>query len=73
MIEGENIVLNSDGSAERAFCYITDAVIAMFYVLFNGKSGKAYNLANETEPISIKELAELLVSIRKDKQIKVVF
>ena len=73
VIEGENIVINSDGSAERAFCYITDAVIAMFYVLFNGKSGKAYNLANETEPISIKELAELLVSIRKDKQIKVVF
>lgn len=72
VIEGENIVLNSNGSAERAFCYITDAVIAMFLILFNGESGKAYNVANETEPISIRELAELLVGFYKDKQLKVV-
>lgn len=73
VIEGEDIVLNSDGSAERAFCYITDAVVAMFLVLFSGENGKAYNVANETEPISIKELAELLVSLNKDKRLKVVF
>lgn len=73
IIERKDIVLNSDGSAERAFCYITDAVIAMFLVLFNGESGKAYNVANETEPISIKKLAELLAGLNKDKRLKVVF
>lgn len=73
VVEGEDIVLKSDGSAERAFCYITDAVIAMFHVLFSGMSGKAYNVANESEPISIKKLAELLVGLRKDKQLRVIF
>ena len=72
VVNGEDIVLNSDGSAERAFCYITDAVLAMFIVLFNGESGKAYNVANETEPVSIKKLAELLVDINKNKHLKVV-
>ena len=73
VVNGEDIVLKSDGTAERAFIYITDAVLAMFSVLFSGESGEAYNIANETEPISIKDLAALMISLRKDKQLKVVF
>lgn len=73
VVNGEDIVLKSDGTAERAFIYITDAVLAMFSVLFSGESGEAYNIANEKEPISIKDLATLMISLRKDKQLKVVF
>ena len=73
VINGEDIVLKSEGTAERAFIYITDAVLAMFAVLFSGENGKAYNIANETEPIAIRDLASLLVTFRKDKQLKVVF
>lgn len=73
VINGENIVLKSDGTAERAFIYITDAVLAMFTVLFSGEKGMAYNVANETEPIAIRDLAAMMVSLRKDKQLKVVF
>lgn len=73
VVNGEDIVLKSDGTAERAFCYITDAVSAMFTVLFKGESGKAYNIANETEPVAIKDLARRLVSLRQDKHLKVVF
>lgn len=32
----------------------------------------AYNLANETEPISIKDLAHMMATLREDKKIKVV-
>lgn len=73
VINGEDIVLKSDGTAERAFIYITDAVLAMFAVLFSGVKGKAYNIANEKEPIAIRDLASLMSSLRKDKQLKVVF
>lgn len=72
VVAGKDIVLKSSGEAIRAFLYITDAVLGMFTVLFKGKACEAYNLANETEPISIKDLAQLLASSRKDKAIRVV-
>lgn len=67
VVRGEDIVLKSDGSAERAFCYITDAVAGIFYIIFKGEAGEAYNLSNETEEISIKELAFLLSELSGGK------
>lgn len=72
VVAGRNIVLKSSGEAIRAFLYITDAVLGMFTVLFKGKAGEAYNLANETEPVSIRDLAQLLASSINDKTIQVV-
>ena len=72
VVAGRDIVLKSRGEAIRAFLYITDAVLGMFTVLFKGKAGEAYNLANETEPISIRDLAQLLASSGNDKTIHVV-
>ena len=73
VVAGRDIVLKSNGEAIRAFLYITDAVLGMFTVLFKGKVGEAYNLANETESVSIRDLAQLLASSRNDKTIHVVF
>lgn len=72
VVAGRDIVLKSNGEAIRAFLYITDAVLGMFTVLFKGKAGEAYNLANEMEPVSIKDLAQRLASSRNDKTIHVV-
>jgi nucleoside-diphosphate-sugar epimerase len=72
VVAGRDIVLKSSGEAIRAFLYITDAVLGMFTVLFKGKAGEAYNLANETEPVCIRDLAQLLASSRSDKNIQVV-
>jgi nucleoside-diphosphate-sugar epimerase len=73
VVAGRSIVLKSTGTAVRAFLYVTDAVIGMFTVLFLGEPSTAYNLANETEPISIKDLALLLTSFRKDIDLKLVY
>ena len=73
VVDGKDIELKSTGEALRAFCYITDAVTGIFYAALKGKPGEAYNLANETEEISIRDLAQMLVSLRKDKDLKVVF
>ena len=61
-VSDRDIVLKSKGDAVRAFVYITDAVLGMFTALFKGEQAKAYNLANESEPVSIRELAEMLAS-----------
>ena len=59
---GENIALNSDGSAERPLLYIVDAIRAYFRVLFLGKLGDAYNVAAE-ENTSIRMFAELVTKL----------
>ena len=72
VVAGRDIVLKSSGEAVRAFIYITDAVVGMFTALFYGEPAMAYNLANESEPVSIKDLAHMLAALREDKKIQVV-
>lgn len=60
-VHERDIVLKSEGLAERAFCYISDTVCALFLLLFEGESGEAYNVANETEPMAIRDVAGMLV------------
>lgn len=71
IISNHDIILNSDGSAKRSFCYITDMVIGMFYVLFYGEDKNAYNIASSVET-SISELAKILVSLYPEKHLQVI-
>ena len=72
VINNQNIVLNSDGSAKRSFCYITDLIRALFYVLFKGEDKNAYNIASEKET-SILELANMMTNIYPEKKLRVEF
>ncbi|WP_117233218.1 NAD-dependent epimerase/dehydratase family protein [Vibrio maerlii] len=65
VVHSRPIVLNSDGSAMRSFCYVTDAVSAMLLVLLKGEQGQAFNIANETEEISILQLSHLLSDLKE--------
>lgn len=60
---GEHIVMTSDGSARRAFCYASDAIAGFFTVLLKGQPGQAYNVANPQAELSVMDLAELLVGL----------
>jgi len=71
VIRGESIVMMSDGSARRAFCYASDAIAGFFTVLLNGQSATPYNVANPAGELSVMELAELLVGLYPDKGLKV--
>ena len=73
IINNENIQLTSDGSAERSFCYLADAVIGFFTVLLKGKVKEAYNIANPNQTISIKNLALLLVTLFPEKKLSTTF
>lgn len=72
IVSEEDIQMKSDGSAIRSFCYISDAVRAFFRILKDGTAGEAYNMCNSECWISVKELAEMLVSLFPEKNLKVV-
>ena len=61
--------MNSDGSAVRSYCYVGDASVGIFRVFTNGQSGQAYNISNNEEIISIKELATVIAELNNKKVI----
>jgi UDP-glucuronate decarboxylase len=71
VVAGRNIVMKSDGSARRPFCYLADAIEGIFTVLLLGNSGEAYNVGSDSE-ISILELAELLCRLFPERKCRVV-
>lgn len=73
VVHERNIILKSTGDAERAFCYITDAVSGMLFAILKGKDGEAYNIANESEALPIKEVAHILCGLYPEKGLKVIF
>jgi len=61
-----DIVLFSDGSPTRTFCYVADAVVGYLKVMINGRNGEAYNIGTDDDEISILGLAELVVTTARD-------
>lgn len=62
VVRGEDIVLQTDGSAVRTYTYVADAVGAMFLALLNGTE-EYYNVAATENRISIRDLAVLIASM----------
>ena len=54
---GEDIVLKSEGNQLYSYTYVVDAAVAALYLLLYGKSGEAYNVADENSEITLKDLA----------------
>lgn len=63
MLAGNDIVLLSDGSPTRTFCYIADAVVGYYKILVNGLPGDSYNIGVEKPEISIADVAAMCVEI----------
>lgn len=60
VINGEDIVLHTTGESAKPYCYTTDCISAILFILLKGQNGEAYNVANENTYISIREMAEFL-------------
>ena len=63
VLHGENIIMKSTGEQFRSWCYVVDCVSALLHILLKGESGEAYNIADASSNISIRELAETIASI----------
>lgn len=58
--QGKDIVLHTTGESARPYCYTTDAISAILYILLKGSEGEAYNVANDETYISARGMAEYL-------------
>lgn len=58
VVEGKDIVILSNGSPTRTFCYIADAVAGYFKILLHG-AYDAFNIGIEKPEITIAQLAEI--------------
>ena len=72
IVEGQNIIMKSDGAGKRSFCYITDAVAGYFMILLKGEAGEAYNVCNTDQFVSIRELAECLTTLYPERNLRVI-
>ena len=68
VVNGEDIVLKTEGRAIRTYTYVADAVGAMLLAVTKGKE-KHYNIANLDNKASTREVAELIASLDPKKKV----
>jgi UDP-glucuronate decarboxylase len=66
VLQGEDIVMLSDGRARRTFCYDADSIAGYYRILVNGRGGEAYNIGVETPEVSMRELADKVAATAKE-------
>ena len=66
ILSGRDIVMLSDGSPKRTFCYAADAIVGYFKILVKGRNGEAYNIGVEKPEISMADLAGKIVSFSRE-------
>lgn len=71
IIEKKDIILHTQGSSYKNYCYLTDAVSAIFTILLRGENAQAYNVANYNTGISIKDMALMLCEKYKTSKIQI--
>mgnify|MGYP000009544484 FL=1 len=59
-IAGENVVLKSEGNQLFSYLHVADAVSGILRVLLSGESGQAYNLADESSDVRLRDLAKVV-------------
>ena len=69
-LNGEDIVLKSEGTQFYSYTYATDAIAGFLTALLKGDDGLAYNIADEKSDVRLKDLAQ---EIAGQAGVKVVF
>ena len=63
ILNNEDIILFSDGSPTRTFCYIADAIVGYIKILTSSVRGDAFNIGIENPEISIIDLANKFIKV----------
>ena len=69
-LNGEDIVLKSEGTQFYSYTYTADAIAGFLTVLLKGEDGLAYNIADEKSDVRLKDLARDFAS---QAGVKVIF
>lgn len=65
ILDNTDIVMYSNGSPSRTFCYVADALVGYIKILTRGRSGEAYNIGVEKPEITVSQLAQKMIVIGK--------
>ena len=57
---GEDIVLKSAGTQNYSYTYVADAVCGLLTLALKGENGEAYNIADESSNITLRDLASII-------------
>ena len=66
VLNDRDIVMYSDGSPMRTFCYSADAITGYYKVLVKGHPGEGYNIGIERPEISMAQLADKVIGIASE-------
>jgi dTDP-glucose 4,6-dehydratase/UDP-glucuronate decarboxylase len=61
VLADRDIVLRSNGSPTRTFCYVSDALTGYLLVLLSPYHAEPFNIGSEAPEVSMRELAEMLL------------
>ena len=64
IVNDEEVTIHGDGNQIRAFCHVSDIANAFEIALTKGDD-EIFNIGNNLEPISIKELAHRIITLSK--------
>ena len=67
VLSGSDIVMHSDGTPTRTFCYVADAVVGYVLALVRGRDGEAYNIGVRRPEISMAALAAKVVALAAEE------
>ncbi len=73
IVRGQDILLKSNGATNRSFCYVTDTVTAMLYVLLDGENCVPYNISNEKSNTTIRGFAQAACEVFPERNMKLAF
>jgi UDP-glucuronate decarboxylase len=64
ILDGEDILIRSDGRPTRTYCYVADAIVGYLKILTHGKYDY-FNIGMEKPEISVARLAEIYLETGK--------
>ena len=66
ILDNRDMIMFSDGSPTRTFCYVADAVVGYYKILMRGQRGEAYNIGTEQPEVSMADLAARLAAAARE-------
>lgn len=73
VINKRKIIIKSDGTVKRNFCFISDTINAILRIILTKQKNQIYNVGNDMQEFSIKQFAEKIIDIFPKKKIKLVY
>ncbi len=67
VLADRDIVLRSDGSPTRTFCYVSDALTGYLLAMLSSHHAEPFNVGTESPEISMRDLGQILLDVAGSK------